>query len=349
MTPTTEEELKSLLKQYETDPLNLDLINSIAIGYFENYVMNEDKEDYDYDFFEKAYLIKKTVKSTHNFAWFLYFECSVTLGWDDKDLTSAKAFEIQKECIDLNPKSYMPYYQYGFMLLEQNQNEKAIEYLIKANSLNKNRDIINNIGYCYFKIGNYEKARFYFLEGSNLNDDENVCLYNLALTEYKLGNFENLKIIAKKLEESIDDSKMNDIDGYDIAILYFLLDDLNDVYNCLINEGIDNLNISGFKEIFYALNIVDKDLWIIKVKQEIKETENNLFELINNPEEAESLTEDEKQINIEEYKKEIEYLTYILSNGLTKPEVDFSKELHFEHCGCLLFDCKRHENIDNDY
>lgn len=349
MSHTTKEELKSLLKQYETDPFNLDLINSIAIGYFENYVINEDKEDCDYEFFEKAYLLKKTVKSTHNFAWFLYFECSVTLGWDDTDLTSAKAFEIQKECIDLNPKSYMPYYLYGFMLLEQNQNENAIDYLLKANSIAKKRDIINNIGYCYFQMGDYTTAHKYFLEGSNLDDDENVCLYNLALTEYKLGNIENLKVIAKKLEGTIDDNSMKDVGDYDIAILYFLLDDLKSVYNCLIKEGINNLNISGFKEIFYALYVVNKDLCITKLKQEIKDVENDLLELITKPDEFEHLDEDDIKENIEDYKNKIEYLTNILSNGLTKPEVDFSKELRFEHCGCLLFDCKRHGNIDNDY
>ena len=337
MSHTTKEELKSLLKHYETDQSNLDLINSIAIGYLEN--LEEIEENEDELFFERAYSIKKTIKSINNYAWYIKNE--------KEDLD--KALEIQKECIDLNPKTYIPYYQYGFMLLEKNQYVQALEYLLLANGLNKKRAIINNIGYCYFQLGDYTTAHKYFLEGSTFDDVENISLFNLALTEYILGNYQNLKIIAKKLEGTIDDNSMIDVDGYDIAILYFLLEDLKSVYNCLIKEGINNLHISGYKEIFYALYVVDKDLWITKVKQEIKDAENDISELINNTEEEEFLTEYEKQINIEDYKNKIKYLTHILSNGLTKPEVDFSKELHFEHCGCLLFDCKKHGHIDNDY
>lgn len=74
MKATTDLELKELLQKLEKDPTNLDVINSLAIGYFENDDQKTDKKDFDY--FEKAYNLKKTVKSTHNFAWFLYFEWS---------------------------------------------------------------------------------------------------------------------------------------------------------------------------------------------------------------------------------------------------------------------------------
>lgn len=347
MSYTTKEDLKILLKQYETDQFNLDLINSIAIGYFEHYEMNEDKDDYD--FFEKAYLIKKTVKSTHNFAWFLYFEWSeIQWSWEEEGAIE-KALAIQKECIDLNPKSYMPYYQYGFMLSEQNQNEKAIEYLLKANTIHKKRDIVNNIGYCYFKLRDYENAQKYFLESSGLDDVENISLFNLALTEYKLGNIENLKIIAKKLEESIEKFSTNNITGYEIAILYFLLDDFKSVYKCVNAQSNDNLYISEFKEISYSFYLMNYNLWSNKINEELHNAKNDLIEISTKPEEFEHLDEDEIKENIEDFKTKIEYLTILLSNGLIKPEVDFNKELLIEYCGCLLFDCKIHENIDNDY
>lgn len=339
MTPTTKKELKLLLKQYETDPLNLDLINSIAIGYFENPEVLEENEDEL--FFERAYSIKKTVKSINNYAWYLKHV--------NEDID--KALEIQKECIDLNPKSYMPYNQYGFMLLEQNQYEKALEYLLKANSITKKRDTINNIGYCYFKLGNYEKAYFYFLEGSNLDDDEKVCLYNLALTEYKLGKIENLKVIAKKLEDGIETTKSEGwyVSVDDIGSLYCLADDFKSAFELLLNRDLNTRDYTHFEELSYALYLFDKNQWISNLSESICDFQERIDQILCNHEDWQDLNEEEKEELISDNKKEIALRNNLLKNGLTKPYIDIEFSIKSEHCGCLLFDCKRHENIDNDY
>lgn len=119
--------LDELLLKYKKNSNDLDLINRIAIEFFQNYEKKLDKEDFD--FFKKAYLLKKTVKSTHNFAWFLYFEWSeIQWRWGE-DGAIEEALKIQKECIELKPKSFYPYYQYGYMLMDQNNDIEAIEYL----------------------------------------------------------------------------------------------------------------------------------------------------------------------------------------------------------------------------
>jgi len=66
------EKLKSLLEKYKNDSKNLDLINSIATWYMCNAEMCTNNEDYL--FFERAYKIRKTVKSTHNFSSHLFYE-----------------------------------------------------------------------------------------------------------------------------------------------------------------------------------------------------------------------------------------------------------------------------------
>ena len=58
MGDTSDIDLDKLLGSLEKEPRNLDLINSVALGYFENYQKKTDREDYD--FFKKAYDLKKT-------------------------------------------------------------------------------------------------------------------------------------------------------------------------------------------------------------------------------------------------------------------------------------------------
>ena len=68
MNAISEIELKKLLEEFKKTPENLDLINQIAIGFFENPSMLNDNEDLKY--FELAYSTKKTIKSAHNLAWY---------------------------------------------------------------------------------------------------------------------------------------------------------------------------------------------------------------------------------------------------------------------------------------
>lgn len=345
MTATTDIELKELLQKLEKDPTNLDVINSLAIGYFENYDQKTDKEDFDY--FEKAYNLEKTVKSTHNFAWFLYFEWS-EIEWRWKqDNAIERAFQIQKECIELNPKSYYPYYQYGYMLLDQSKFEEAIPFLSKAYHIENRRDILHNIGYCHFQMDEFQKAKEFFTQSITHLDTENRSLYNLALTEWKLNNTEQVKIIADKLS-NIETEFHETISGYEIGLLYFLLDNFQRTTECLVRQGINGIDLMDWTDLSYSLFKTDNNLWSEKINDSIVERKKWCNEIENNHEDWSEYTDEEKKERLTELTAEMKARQETLNNGMTKPIQDLSKSVLVEHCGCLLFDCKRHKNIKND-
>lgn len=346
MTATTDIELKELLQELERDPTNLDVINSLAIGYFENYDQKTDKEDYDY--FEKAYNLKKTVKSTHNFAWFLYFEWSEIQWRWKQDNAIERAFQIQKECIELNPKSYYPDYQYGYMLLDQRKFEVAIPFLAKAYQIEQRRDILHNIGYCHFQMGEFQKARDLFSQAVTDLDIENKSLYNLALTQWKVNNSEKVKLIADKLSKHIEANVHETISGYEIGLLYFQIDDFQRASECLVQQGINGIDLIDWTDLSFSLFNTDKKLWSEKINDSIVERKKWCNEIENNHEDWSEYTDEEKKERQTELKAEIKIRQETLNNGMTKPIQDLSKSVLDEHCGCLLFDCKRHENRKND-
>ena len=52
--------------------------------------------------------------------------------------------------------------------------EKAYEYLIKSNEKNPNQaDTLNYLGFALRKLGNFEEAEKYYLEGLNIKPDHN--------------------------------------------------------------------------------------------------------------------------------------------------------------------------------
>lgn len=341
----TDIERKELLQKLEKDPTNLDVINSLAIGYLENHDQKTDKEDYDY--FEKAYNLEKTVKSAHNFAWFLYFEWSEREWRWKQDNAIERAFKIQKECIELHPKSYYPYYQYGYMLLDQKKFEEAIPFLTKAYHIEKHRDILHNIGYCYFQMNEFQKAREFFTQSATHLDTENRSLYNLALTEWKLKNTKQVKIIADKLS-NIETEFQETISGYEIGLLYFLLEDYQRATECLVKQGIHGIDLMVWTDLSYSLFKTDNDLWSEMINDSIVKRKKKCDEIENNPQEWSEYTDEEKKELLIELTAEINARQETLNNGMTKPIQDLSISILDEHCGCLLFDCKRHENRKND-
>jgi tetratricopeptide (TPR) repeat protein len=346
MTATTDIEIKELLQELEKDPTNLDLINSLAIGYFENYNQKTDKEDHDY--FEKAYNLKKTVKSTHNFAWFLYFEWS-EIEWRWKqDNAIERAIQIQRECIDLNPKSYYPYYQFGYMLLDQRKFEEAIPFLDKAYNIEKRRDIIHNIGYCYFQMEQFQKSKEFFSKSATTLDIENRSLYNLAISEWKLNNTGQVKLIADQLSKNIENNVHETISGYEIGLLYFLLGDLKKASECLVKQGIGGIDLLDWTDLSYSLFMTDNKLWREKINDSIDERKKWCAEILSNHKDWSENSSEEKKERLTELKAEIQVRQEILNNGMTKPIQDLNKSVWVEHCGCLLFDCKRHESKTND-
>src|SRR5690606_28561041 len=112
--------------------------------------------------------------------------------------------------------------------------EEAIPFLNKAYNIEQHRDIIHNIGYCYFQLNEFQKAKESFLQSTTDLDIENRSLYNLALTEWNLNNTVQVRLIADQLSKNIETNVHETISGYEIGLLYFLLDDLKRTSECLI-------------------------------------------------------------------------------------------------------------------
>jgi tetratricopeptide (TPR) repeat protein len=336
LTATTETKLKELIDKLKENPKNLDLINQIAIGYFENPSMLTDNEDLKH--FELAYSTKKTIKSSHNLAWYLYFECG----------EENRAIEIQKEIIEQKPKSFLPYYLLGFMMLEKEDYKNALEYLLIAKEKSDRRDILHNIGFCYFKLGNLKNSRDYFNNANTESDYEFRSAFNQAVLDFQLNDLESTRKIANRLSQKIKRNSVSMIGGYEIGFLYFLLSDFDKATESLIKQGINGVDLTDWKELSYSLFVSDNKRWISQHKKMISERDNWITKINTEPDEWDFDSEQEKNERLSELQNEIKKINELISKGISKPEYELSENVWIEPCGCLLFDCKRHENQPDD-
>ncbi|MGF6906147.1 hypothetical protein [Fusobacterium sp. PH5-44] len=335
-TATTEEELKNMLEKLNKNPQDLDLINNIALVYFENPSLIRDKEDLKY--FQLAYDTKKTVKSTHNFAWYLYFEM-----WEKE-----KAMQISEECLNMKPKSFYPYSLYGFMLMENGDYEKAINYLKIANEKEESYRVMHNLGCCYLKIGNYQLAKEHFHILCNKFVAENKSKFNLAIAEFTLNKPEITKKVADELYETIAKDEFENIDAYEISFIYFLLENYGMAVNSMLKQGINEIDFLDWEHLSYSFYKVNIEIWKKQLQIMIDARLETIKEIENNDDSWEFDTEDEKSEYILKLAKEIDLLKDMLKNGAEKPVIDINKNIIIETCGCLLFDCKRHGNLFDD-
>lgn len=344
MNKITEIELKSLLKQYKETPEDLDLINLIAIGYFENPQMDDAK--HDHDFFEKAFRLKETVKTMHNYAWFLYFEWSeIEWRYGQSDARS-RALAIQKRCVELKPKTHYPYKQYGYMLLNNEQFEDSIRYLKIADSLSKDRSNDHNLGYCHYKLGQYKLAEECFTKAASNKDIELRGLFNLALTNYRLGNEDEFRLNIKNLQNPPEDS--DSMFDFEIGQLYCLIEDYERAAEIAIAKGFSGMNVLDWKELSFAISHSNNAFFQQLVMDARKERTEWLSEIKANHEDWEDYVGIERDQLIKETESEIRELNQMEIGFEKIPKLDADKMLVEEYCGCLLFDCSLHGNIKDD-
>ena len=336
MTTISPIEVQALAEQLKKEPTNLDLMNTLALSYLNNPAMqiNEDKV---LKLLNLAYQTQKTVKSTHNLAWYLYFE----IGEDEK------ALNIQQECIKLQPKSYYPYYQYGYMLLQEKKFDQALIFLNQAHELEKHRAISHNIGYCYFKMKDFEKAKDFFTQAATDLDTENKSLYNLALCEWQLNNSKQLKVIADKLS-SMETKYEASINGYYIGFLYFLLNDFQKASECLIKQGINRIELISWTDLSYSVFKTNKELWQQEIKNYIAERKQWQQEIENHHQDWKEYTGEARNKQLNELKSSIKLAEKYLNHGVKKPRIDLNTKVLAESYGCLLFGCKTHNKKEND-
>lgn len=375
MTAPRGKELGTLLRQLHRDPGNPDTLNSLAVWYFLCWVKGQmprvdgrslSKDDVriarelnelengwdtpDYlknkagDYFTRAYQLKRTVKSTHNFAWFLFYHSG----------EEERGRQVQQQCLALEPRSVYPYYQYGHMLWCHGRYGEAVPYFRAAYEREKDGPILNNMGVCYTEEGDFTNAKACFatvIEAGSDIDDKST--FNLALTEYKLGNVDQAKRLADTLtsrtKEMTDVSPFDLAEHYlDLADLYFVLGEYRRSFECLSKQGFRWYSRPGDSR-SYAIYVSDELLWRKWVHDAMEKRLESIAELSSNDVQWSDWTDEEKQARVSEYQSEIEEWKKHLQNGFPEPTVDIiDGRLRIADYRCTLFDCTEHQTREDD-
>ncbi|MEM9922865.1 MAG: hypothetical protein AAF915_03790 [Cyanobacteria bacterium P01_D01_bin.50] len=243
----------------------------------------------------------------------------------------------------MNPKS-------GCMLLQNHQPLEAIEPLEIAYSKMPRRDIANNLGIAYANDRNFHKAKYYLIKASNEDDIENISKYNLAIVKIQLEEQEDALEIAGELKQIIADQPLSDaIDAFEVASLYYLLNDCDRAYSCCKMRDWNIYNLFSWKYIPYL--IYKNDLGVFKklVNDRIEKDKKWIKENKDNDEYWQDDTEEEKRQELAQRESQMTQLMNLEAEfALNKPNIDINNQLLLESSGCLLFDCVRHGNPKDD-
>ncbi len=129
--------------------------------------------------------------------------CYESLGNKDK------AAETLNKLIQIDPESFVGYYNLGVLYYGNESYEDSKEAFEKAYRLNKNSFALTyNLGCSYYQLQNYKKAAEFFAKAYKFYPDEAKTYFNLALSYEKLNNakeskkyFELYEKIKAKAEE----------------------------------------------------------------------------------------------------------------------------------------------------
>lgn len=85
----------------------------------------------------------------------------------------------------------------GINLAQREEYEKALEELYTSYKINpKNQILLKELGFIYFKIGNYDKAEEFWKKGLELNDKDEDLIRNLSTLYYLKNDYQNsLKVL----------------------------------------------------------------------------------------------------------------------------------------------------------
>ncbi len=126
--------------------------------------------------------------------------------------------------------------------------ERALDLLEKQAATSKNGLIYETLGYVYVEAGMYEKALEYNTEAVEYDDEDSICLDNLAQTYYRLGDD---KRKAKEYFDAAIKAKPGQIDT-----LYFLAQ--YDIEDGKQEEAIEKLELA-LDGRFSPLNYASKE------------------------------------------------------------------------------------------
>lgn len=344
---TSQIEISELQKKLSHDSLNIDLMNQIALAYFENSELKNNSEDHKY--FKQAYETNRTIKSIHNYAWFLYFEwAELHHGFSTKNPICKQALEIQKRALELYPKSFYPYYQLGYMLIDQNKYKESLIYLQKSADLEKRKDIHHNLAFGFIRTNDFLRAKSVLEKIDEEKDLENTSLYNLTLCNIKLGNKQELSRNIKKLNTTIEENHHQTISGYEIAQIHSSTGAYDLALNCIQKQGIKGIHLLDWPMLSYATYQSDKDVWLGEINRSIEWRQNLIQEFKDGTESEDGYTDIERKERLIELAAEIKQIKKVIEIAPEKPSIELKNLSVKDYCGCLLFGCKTHGNIRND-
>lgn len=106
----------------------------------------------------------------------------------------------------------MPYFMAGLHIIEKRKGEKNPYFEGEQNSFVKN--ILSNVGECYFKQKNYRKAIHYFEQclGGAVHLGDELVLYEMLADSYlKTGQLDQAKIIVHQIEKKINPKNISEL------------------------------------------------------------------------------------------------------------------------------------------
>ncbi|MCU5326797.1 tetratricopeptide repeat protein [Bacillus wiedmannii] len=299
-------------------------INEKAIEMFEQ---NEYEEAMK--LFHLAVDESRGVQSLNNLAWMYFYE-------EEND---AKALELIKEVVKLNPSSYFPYNILGEIYTKQEKWEEAKEVLQKSISMQPSNEAFHNVAVAHYNLGELEKASEFFLRVAG---DSDYIMYSYVKCLIDLGR----AIEAKEKLDAFNRKSDDFVGEIHVADLYVEL-------NCY-KEAIQWFE-KGYKEVWkspnwigrfvYALYKANNFTRINEVIRESIEAKTAEIEDVQNEEVEENWTEKDKKELIEEYTEE----NHCYKKMIERIKSGYVPGLEFEtyHIGaCYLFGCKRHNHLE---
>lgn len=279
--------------------------------------------------FQQAVHESRDVQSLNNLAWMYFYE-------EEND---AKALELIKEVVKLNPSSYFPYNILGEIYTKQEKWEEAKEVLQKSISMQPSSEAYHNVAVAHYYLGELEEASGFFLRVAG---DSDYIMYSYVKCLIDLGR----KTEAKEKLDAFNRKSDDFLGEVKVADLYVEL-------NCY-NEAIEWFE-KGYKEYWKSPNWIGRFVYALykannysrinEVIWESIEAKTAEIEDIKNEEVGENWTEKDKKELIEEYTEENNcYKTMIarINSGYV-PELEFET---YHLGGCYLFGCKRHNHLE---
>ena len=185
----TQDNYKKIIPLLE--PVSTEFKNVFAIQYivglaYSKLSLNDDALLY----YGKALLLQpNSVSLLHSLA-VLYDEIS---DWNKSD-------KIYDQLIALDSSDAQAYNNYAYSLVERNQDlNKALKLATKAILLEpKNPSYLDTIGWVYFKLNKFKKAKKYIEAAIEIDEDSAVILEHLGDIYIKLNKFKNANKLYKK-------------------------------------------------------------------------------------------------------------------------------------------------------